>query len=503
MFKPFSNLVKSFGKDSDRLLANRYQIVYQIGQGAMGEVYKAVDKTNGDLAVAIKFLSQAIMDEKMYRRFEREAKISALLGEQSNHIVKVRDYGSEEHQIPYYVMEYLDGDELDKLMKKKSLSVGKFLSLTRQICLGLECAHNGILVDGELAPIIHRDIKPSNIFLVKHPQIEHFVKILDFGVAQINQSDQSETQRSFMGTPEYCSPEQMAEEELKPTSDIYSLGVLMYKMLTKKPPIKAEKHSFQAWYQAHKQSIPPKLPSYLNLPNDLENIIMKCLQKSPSQRPQSMGEILKVITPLEREYNQNISSDSVKVDFGSTSTPLLSLEGVYRQSSWPNNKPQRKIVFPSLTEAKEGTFVSLWTMLETSEIQYFQPNKTFCFNHFLFKTDPHPMVLWINLIYNRQYEPKWLPCYLDFQTDIGRQIATNLVKNNLYHILLFALEKPQKYQELITGKISPDKIKQLQSFIVKTASWAGKKKPEVSKTALKKQFDSVKNKILAAIDSNK
>lgn len=503
MFKPLSDLVKSFGKDSDRLLANRYQIVYQVGKGAMGQVYKAIDTTAGDLTVAIKFLSQAIMDDRMCRRFEKEARISALLGEQSDHIVKVRDYGFDDNRNPYYVMEFLEGNELDQLLKKKALSVGKFLSLTKQICLGLECAHNGILVDGELAPIIHRDIKPSNIFLLKNTEVNDFVKLLDFGVAQIHNPNETESQRTFMGTPEYCSPEQMAEDELKATSDIYSLGVLMYKMLSQKSPITVEKHSFQAWYKAHHEVTPPPLPRYLNLPSELDRMIMKCLEKSPSQRPQNIGEILRIITPLEREYNQNNQSDSINVDFGSQPKQILPLEATYNQSNWPSDKPQRKIVFPSLTEAQEGIFVSLWTMLETEEIVYFKPNKTFCFNHFLFQAEPHPMILWVNLLYNREYEPKWLPCYLDLKTDLGNQIVTNLINRKFYHILLFAINQPQKYQELIKVKISEDKIKQLQSFILKTASWQGRKQPEVSKVALKKQFESVKNTILAAIYRHK
>ena len=311
MFKSLSDLVKLFGKDSDKLLANRYQVVNQIGRGAMGEVYKAIDKQSGNNIVAIKFLSQALSKERMVRRFEKEAKISALLGEQSNHIVKVKDYGLIDHKTPYYVMEYLEGYDLDDLIKKKTISIAQFLYLIRQICLGLECAHNGILVNGELATIIHRDIKPSNIFLVKDEQKPTTCKILDFGIAQINDSEQGDSQQRFMGTPEYCSPEQMAEYELKPTSDIYSLGVLMYEMLTQKTPITAENKSFQAWFRAHHEMTPKAFPTYIRLPQQLENLIMRCLAKSPSDRPQSIKEILRIINPLEREYNYKKQKETV------------------------------------------------------------------------------------------------------------------------------------------------------------------------------------------------
>jgi len=419
MFKSISHLVNSFDKESNHLLGDRYEIIGQIGRGAMGQVFKAKDVFAGDLIVAIKFLSEAIVNDSMRDIFEKEAKISTLLGEQSDHIVKVRDYGFDDKKTPYYVMEYLDGEDLSQMMKKKALSIAKFLSLAKQICLGLECAHNGILINEELVPIIHRDIKPSNIFLVKNLETDHFVKLLDFGIAQINSPDQTETQRRFMGTPEYCSPEQLAEDKLEPTSDIYSLGVVMYKMLCQKSPIKVPQHSFQAWYQAHHESIPPELPRYLKLPSDLQNIIMSCLAKSPEERPQSIGEILRVINPLEREYNQhnnksrksrtnysvpNIENRDERKENKSSSSevsPLSSkqtLKEIYLNSNWPKNKPQQKIVFPNLVETKKGYFASLWTMLETGEIECFKQPNTLYFHHFLFVNDPHPMILWINLL---------------------------------------------------------------------------------------------------------
>ncbi|MBL1210805.1 serine/threonine-protein kinase [Geminocystis sp. GBBB08] len=502
MFKPLSDLVKSFGKDSDDLLANRYQLISQIGRGAMGQVFKAMDKSSGDTIVAIKFLSQALLDEKMRHRFETEAKISALLGEQSNHIVKVKDYGLGNDQVPFYVMEYLEGDDLDHMVKKKAISINRFLYLTRQICLGLECAHNGILVNGELAPIIHRDIKPSNIFLAKNTEKEQIVKILDFGIAQIRNPNQGTTQQSFMGTPEYCSPEQMAEEELHPTSDIYSLGVLMYQMLTQKTPIVPENRTFQSWYKAHQENIPQPFPSYIQIPQDLENIIMRCLSKSPADRPQNIGEILRIITPLEREYNKKHTSDKTSVSSTinvQNNHKVQSLQQIYLQSNWPEDKPQKKIVFPCLTDSQEGTFSSLWTMLDSEDVNTFQPKSTLCFNHFMFQLDPHPMILWVNLLYSRQYEPKWLPCYLDLKTEIGYQISHNLVAKNLYYIMLFEINKPTKYKQLLTVKINEEKIKQLDKFIIKSSSWQGKSQPELSKIILKKQFESVKATILSAI----
>lgn len=501
VFKQISNLVKSIN-DSDNLIANRYKLTKLLGKGAMGEVYGAEDTTFGNVKVAIKFLSQSLLDEKMRTRFAKEAQISALLGEQSLHIVKVKDYGLADNNVPFYVMEFLEGKSLDKVIKNKVISVGKFLSLTRQICLALECAHQGIIVNGELCPIVHRDIKPHNIFIVQEYSLNEVVKILDFGIAQIINPLQSGTQ-SFMGTPEYCSPEQMAEKELDQRSDLYNLGVMMYEMLTGEMPIKSDNHSFAGWYKAHHENIPKPLPRYLNIPKDLDQIVMQCLAKSPENRPQNAEEILKVINALDREYNSQIMSINANNNHGSKN--ILSLQEIYNQSSWPSDKPKKKIVFPVVTESKEGKFASLWTMLEAENIVKFNlnSNSTFCYSHFLFLNFPHPMLLWINLIYTPNYEPKWLPSYLDLKTELGDQIINILIKYKAYNILLFALNKPQKYQEILTVKISSEKKQQLETYLQKSNFWQGETQPEVSKQILKKQFEPLKQKILKAINKAK
>jgi serine/threonine-protein kinase len=493
MFKQIFNLLTN----SDELIVNRYELKHLIGKGAMGKVYCASDQNLEGVNVAIKFLSQTILDEKIRARFKQEAQISALLGEKSIHIVKVKDYGLDKHNIPFYVMELLQGKSLDKIINSKVISLRKFLSLTRQICLGLECAHNGILIDGQLSQIIHRDIKPSNIFIVQDPAVGNLVKILDFGVAQIINYPQSES-KSFMGTPKYSSPEQMGKRELDARSDIYSLGVMMYQMLTGKMPFKPENNDFRGWDYAHHKLKPEPLPRYLNLPHALEKMIISCLQKSPERRPQTVGEIVNLIHCLEQEYK---GKDSTSNLFTSPKIEpnLLALQEKYRQSSWPADKPQQKIVFPKLTKSKEGVFASLWTMLEPEDILKVNLRSTFCYNHFLFQAYPHPMLVWINLLYSHKYEPKWLPCYLDLKTELGNKILRSLVKYNLYYILLFTINKPEKYQQIIKLEISHINAKEIKKILQISANWQGEKNPEASKKILKKQFEQVKVKILELI----
>ncbi|NEO28200.1 MAG: protein kinase, partial [Kamptonema sp. SIO4C4] len=125
----------------NRLLSNRYRIVGLAGKGAMGKVYRAEDSLLGGVTVAIKFLAQTLLNQKMRDRFEREATICALLAEKSIHIVRVKDYGVDDNEVTFYVMEFLQGESLSNLIKARALPLPRFLSIVRQICQGLDCAH--------------------------------------------------------------------------------------------------------------------------------------------------------------------------------------------------------------------------------------------------------------------------------------------------------------------------------------------------------------------------
>jgi len=280
-----------------RLLGKRYQLQELIGSGAMGRVYRAKDTLLGGVPVAVKFLALSIQNEKMrlQDRFEREAKTCALLGQKSIHIVRVMDYGIDE---TYYVMEYLPGQSLSHILRTQSLSLPRFLSMARQIGLGLQCAHDGIPVDGEVYPIIHRDIKPGNIMVIQDPSFGELVKVLDFGIAKLLISDSDRT-KFYLGTLAYSSPEQIEGKELDSRSDIYSFGIMMFEMLTRKMPLVASTNTFGAWYKAHTFEKPRSLAETsptLPIPKQLEDVIMSCLAKEASERPQTVREIINILT---------------------------------------------------------------------------------------------------------------------------------------------------------------------------------------------------------------
>lgn len=498
--------------NNGRLLANRYQLVELIGKGAMGRVYKAKDMLLGGVIVAVKFLSQALLNKKMRDRFEREATICALLGEKSIHIVRVRDYGVDENEISFYVMEFLEGESLSEVIRPHPLSLDRFLNISRQIGLGLQCAHKGIVFEGQLSPIIHRDIKPSNILVVQDPSLGELVKILDFGIAKLIQAGGDQT-HSFMGTLAYCSPEQMEGKELDKRSDLYSLGVMMFEMLTGEMPILPESHSFGSWYKAHHYT-PPRTFESVNadlkkLPKALENLVMSCLAKEPSARPQSVEEVLRALQSLTqrldrgRQLGQRIARVLTNSQIPTEPPPKTtrSVEDICRQTSWPKNKPLAAIVFPHIIRIRshDEDIATLWVMLKKQDIQNRQVSTRY--NQFLCVTVPHPMVLWITVLHNKEYGARWLPCYLDLKTKMGQKMVRRLGESGSYRLLFFALSEPEHCANVMTSTIAPAQRTLLKEWANKSQTVVSSGQPQLSKRILKQELEKLKPKILMKLEA--
>lgn len=511
----------SLGKKEDRILGDRYQLIELVGSGAMGQVYRAEDKVLGGVTVAVKFLSQTLLNEKMRQRFEREATISALLGEKSIHIIRVRDYGIDENEVPYYVMEFLEGQSLSDLIKFQPLELKRFLHITRQICVGMDAAHSGITLHGDLCQVVHRDIKPSNVLVMPDPTVGELVKILDFGIARLVQENATQT-HSFMGTLAYCSPEQMEGKKLDNRSDIYSLGVMLYEMLTLEMPILPETSSFGAWYKAHHDFEPRPFESHLPIPLDLKNIIMKCMAKSRDNRPQTVAEILKVIQNVEIDQRDSggkktsysgqptIVADIPKQEEKTTIAHPHSQDDATQVSSpsrktitdltWPKNKPLQKIVFPRIVNTETETYPSLWVMLDKQDI--LNRIVSIRYNQFLFLSSPHPMILWITVIYNPTYGARWLPCYLDLKNETSKQVVASLAGTGSYKILFFALEEPRKCQHSMVSTIASNQCKIMQEWIKNSTHYNSTGDARVSKKRLKNEFERLKPKILSKLSES-
>ena len=498
-----------------RLLANRYQIAELVGEGAMGRVYRAKDTLLGGVTVAIKFLSQTLLNGNMRERFEREATISALLGEKSIHVVRVKDYGVDNNNIPFYVMEYLSGESLSDIIRYQPLPLPRFLTFTRHICLGLESAHQGISFSGELCRIIHRDIKPSNIIVVQDPTLGEVAKILDFGIAKLILSDAAQTQ-SFMGTLAYCSPEQMEGKELDNRSDIYSLGVMMYEMLTTGMPLMPKNSSFGGWYQAHHEFKPEPLNPNLQLPTELKELVASCLAKERDNRPQSVREILPIIENLSQTHQgqapkksanvfkptpkvepQVEAKDSTIQDKNLETVP--SITEICLRTSWPKNKPIQKIVFAQLLTSTAGEIPSLLVMLDHDDI--LNRMSSVRYNQFLFLNHPHPMLLWITLLYSPEYGPRWLPCYLDLKSQKGQKISYALSNSGSYRILFFDIKKPDQCQHVATSNIEPKNSQMLKKWAESSQVSQNSGNPRKAKEILKKEFQKLKPTILLKMES--
>ena len=262
--------------DARRL--GRYRLKARIGHGGMGEVWLAWDDTLRR-EVALKFLDRkAASDAVAVRRFEREA--MAASGLQSPHVIRVFDFGASDDGVWFIAMEHLEGVDLAKLVEELGpLPVGRSLRLARQACAALIEAHG--------AGIVHRDVKPDNLFVCRMGDDADFLKVLDFGIAKIegSQADPATATRTgwVRGTPAYMSPEVCNGARADARSDVYSLGAVLYFMLTGTPPFTAPTGTAVMLAHVNEPPEPPRARAPW-IPKDVEVVVLRCLEKSPTQR---------------------------------------------------------------------------------------------------------------------------------------------------------------------------------------------------------------------------
>ena len=275
---------------------DRYEIIRSIGEGGMANVYLAED-TILNRKVAVKILRGDLAnDEKFVRRFQREA-ISASSLSHPN-IVEMYDVGEDDGKY-FIVMEYVEGKSLKSLIKKRGgLTLPETLDIMLQLTDGIACAHNSY--------IIHRDIKPQNIIILDDGR----VKITDFGIAQaLNRHELTET-NSVMGSVHYLPPEQANGTGTTIKSDIYSLGIVMFELLTGKVPFKGE-NAVEIAIKQMKDPMPSVREYKENIPQSIENIILKATAKNPKNRYDSVLEMQEDIKTALREDRR----DEPKIQF--------------------------------------------------------------------------------------------------------------------------------------------------------------------------------------------
>jgi serine/threonine-protein kinase len=265
---------------ADRVLGGRYTVQDKIGIGGMATVYRGLDNVLGRTVAIKTMLPQYAADPSFAARFKQEAQAAAALS--SPYIVGVYDWGKD-GETYYIIMEYLRGTDLKSGIKKHgALDCKKVAQIGSQICQALSVAHRH--------DIIHRDIKPQNIMV----QPDGNIKVMDFGIARAKNSHLT-ADNSVLGTAHYVSPEQTQGKELGPTSDLYSLGIVMYEAATGQVPFDGDDAIAVALKQVNEQPVPPSQINP-NIDATLEGIILKCMQKNPADRFQTADELRHALT---------------------------------------------------------------------------------------------------------------------------------------------------------------------------------------------------------------
>jgi eukaryotic-like serine/threonine-protein kinase len=498
-----------------QLLANRYMLREMIGKGAMGCVFRAEDRLLGNVSVAVKMLSQHLLNKQMAEQFFKEARTGALLGHQNINIVRVLDYGVHNDSIPFYVMEYVEGGTLDQAITLQPLEVPRFLTLMTQVCSGLQSAHQGVLIENKLYCVVHRDIKPSNIFVSHNQSLGEIAKILDFGISDLFQRNQQTKEQLVMGTLAYSSGEQLNSHPPDPRSDIYSLGITMFEALTGHLPIVPEQQTLRGWVDAHCSKPPAKISEvapYLQIPKALDQLIQSCLEKDMQKRPQTINECLNVLKDLASSPAEGFASlpgksvenildgiinspDIITPNIASSATRVLdvSLSEQALQVSWPSNKPVAEIAFTQIFEGFQEETASLWVMLSHATVQ--QQFLTHHYIKFLFDDEVSSMIGWVTVLFDEAGHLRCFPSYINLKSEQNEQMIQHLINQGEYMLMLFDILTTTQPVKILTLSVSKSQRKLLseQLFLAKKDSTSDQ--AQVTKLKLKEKYQVFKTEL--------
>jgi serine/threonine protein kinase len=275
-----------------------YRLIKLLAEGGMGRVYLA-EHTRLGRKVALKLLrSEYASNAPAIKRFFREARTVNDINHEN--IIEITDFFEKDGGDNYYIMELLKGRPLtDVLREEGALPVPRVIDIAVQVCKALKAVHD--------SGVIHRDLKPDNIYLTERGGQKDFVKLLDFGVAKLmDVKDGMPVHKTgvgaILGTPQYMSPEQAGAKPVDNRTDIYSLGVILYEMVTGRVPLNAETYGEMVIKHLTMTPVSPTelrdLPQ--GIPGELEDLIMQCLEKNPNKRPQDMAEIVRRLELVHR-----------------------------------------------------------------------------------------------------------------------------------------------------------------------------------------------------------
>lgn len=319
--------------EESKLLNQRYRLHEPLGYGGMAVVYKAMDEML-ERTVAVKILREDYSQDADFReRFKQEAKSAANLSHPN--IVTVHDFGFDEDQV-FIVIEYIDGTDLKSLIRQKGqFSIEDTVGLLVQACAGIGYAHR--------AGLVHCDVKPHNMLVSK----DFRLKVTDFGIARALATIHPEERSEIVwGSPHYFSPEQAAGAAPSPASDVYSLGVILYEMLTGRLPFESKDSTELARLHRDEFPLPPKR-LYPTIPDALEEITLKVLSKEPAARYRTADQLGRVLLSFG-QLNQDKTGPIVLPQ----SAPVLPSNQPVQHETKP--EPEMLPPFPVLGEETEN-----------------------------------------------------------------------------------------------------------------------------------------------------
>jgi serine/threonine protein kinase/Tfp pilus assembly protein PilF len=314
-----SRQIKKPGQDMvGKVIDGKYEVLDLIGAGGMSAVFKAFHM-DMDRIVAIKFVQgDGQADAETMRRFKREARAASLLNHPN--VITVYDYGTTEEGHAYLTMDFLHGHSLQQVIRQEGvLSSKRALNIFLQVCKALSHAHEH--------GVVHRDLKPGNIMLISTSDEEDFVKIIDFGIAKVSnpvkkQSGELTQTGQVVGSPTYMAPEQLLGDPVDARTDIYAFGCVMYECLTGRTPFDGDT-VFSVMHQ-HISDPPPPISEVnpnVEVPQELAQTVMQCLEKEPGKRFQTMKELRERLAEIT---DQTSSMVIVRVPRDkSKSTPVI------------------------------------------------------------------------------------------------------------------------------------------------------------------------------------
>lgn len=310
-----------------------YVITRKLGEGGMGAVYLARQQAiNQDIAIKV-LHGRAAESAEIIERFNREARVIAMLTHPN--IIRVFIFGRTPDNLMYLAMEYVKGRELREELRKGPMDELTAIKIIKQTCSALQEAHD--------LDIVHRDLKPDNILLTEFRGESHFVKILDFGIAKITNQEGAEKQLTqagiVYGTPEYLSPEQAQAKQLDHRTDIYSLGVMLYEIMTGKVPYQSSSAVEVLTMHVFNEPVPPSQVAPGRLSPTMENIILKAMAKNPENRFSSALDMFRALEMREQEILRERGMST-----GANYVPGSELTGIFtavpgQQGVMPNQRP--------------------------------------------------------------------------------------------------------------------------------------------------------------------